>query len=122
MKHLKRKFRTRRFVMLLAATVALAGLIGGGVLAAGAYANSVTYSGQGLIADGFGSYDLRTELCGIANGADADGPSLLWVLTATGSNNADITGPWGTAQMTNSETERLNISAPGLTQAPFPAM
>jgi hypothetical protein len=86
--------------MLLAATVALAGLIGGGVLAAGAYANSVTYSGQGLIADGFGSYDLRTELCGIANGADADGPYLLWVLTATGSNNADITGPWGTAQMT----------------------
>lgn len=65
-----------------------------------AYANSVTYSGQGLIADGFGGYDLRTELCGIANGADADGPYLLWVLTANKANNADITGPWGTAAMT----------------------
>lgn len=65
-----------------------------------AYANSTTYSGQGLIADGFGGYDLRTELCGTANGADVDGPYLLWVLTATGSNNADITGPWGTATMT----------------------
>ena len=65
-----------------------------------AYANSVTYSGQGLIADGFGGYDLRTELCGVANGAEVDGPYLLWVLTATGAKNADITGPWGTAQMT----------------------
>lgn len=65
-----------------------------------AYANSVTYSGQGLIADGFGGYDLRTELCGIENGADADGPYLLWVLTATGAKNADITGPWGTVAMT----------------------
>ena len=25
-----------------------------------AYANTVPYSGQGLIADGFGGYDLRT--------------------------------------------------------------
>jgi hypothetical protein len=65
-----------------------------------AYANSVTYSGQGLLADGFGGYDLRTELCGVENGAEVDGPYLLWVLTATRSNNADITGPWGTAEMT----------------------
>lgn len=65
-----------------------------------AYANSVSYTGQGLLADGFGGYDLRTELCGIANGADADGPYLLWVLTANGASNADITGPWGTAAMT----------------------
>jgi hypothetical protein len=65
-----------------------------------AYANSVTYSGQGLIADGFGGYDLITEICGVANGADVDGPYLLWVLTATGASNADITGPWGTAVMT----------------------
>lgn len=64
-----------------------------------AYANSVTYSGQGLIADGFGGYDLRTEICGVENGADVDGPYLLWVLTATGSSNADITGPWGTVAM-----------------------
>ena len=70
--------------------------------AAFAYANSVTYSGQGLIADGFGGYDLRTEICGVANGADADGPYLLWVLTATGASAADITGPWGTAAMTKS--------------------
>ena len=65
-----------------------------------AYANSVTYGGQGLTADGFGGYDLNTEICGVANGADVDGPYLLWVLTATGAKNADITGPWGTALMT----------------------
>lgn len=65
-----------------------------------AYANSITYSGQGLLADGFGGYDLQTEICGVANGADVDGPYLLWVLTATKANNADITGPWGTASMT----------------------
>jgi len=69
-----------------------------------AFANSVTYSGQGLIADGFGGYALVTEICGVANGADVDGPYLLWVLTATGSNNADITfntsGYAGTFTMT----------------------
>jgi hypothetical protein len=70
------------------------------VIAVGPYANSVTYGGQGLIADGFGGYDLITEICGVANGADADGPYLLWVLTATGAKNADITGPWGTVAMT----------------------
>lgn len=67
-----------------------------------AYANSVTYRGQGLLADGLGGYDLRTELCGVENGADAEGPYLLWVLTATGAGNANITGPWGTAAMTKS--------------------
>jgi hypothetical protein len=67
-----------------------------------AYANSVTYSGQGLIADGFGGYDLQTEICGVANGADVDGPYLLWVLTAPKASNADITGPWGTAAMVQS--------------------
>ncbi|HEX8906896.1 MAG TPA: hypothetical protein VF771_18745 [Longimicrobiaceae bacterium] len=65
-----------------------------------AYANVVTFSGQGLIADGFGGYALRTEICGLANGADVDGPYLLWVLTATGATHADIDGPWGTAAMT----------------------
>lgn len=60
---------------------------------------TVTYSGQGLLADGFGGYDLVTELCGMSNGADAEGPYLLWVLTATRSNTASITGPWGTAPM-----------------------
>jgi hypothetical protein len=64
-----------------------------------AYANSVTYGGQGLTADGFGGYDLNTEICGVANGAEVDGPYLLWVLTASGASHADITGPWGTASM-----------------------
>jgi len=68
--------------------------------AAFAYANSASYTGQGLNADGFGGYDLQTEICGVANGAEIDGPYLLWVLTATGAKNADITGPWGTATMT----------------------
>ena len=68
--------------------------------AAMAYANSVVFTGQGLIADGFGGYDLQNELCGVANGAQAEGPYLLFVLTATGAKNADITGPWGTAAMT----------------------
>ena len=61
---------------------------------------AVTYTGQGLLADGFGGYDLVTELCGVANGAAVDGPYLLWVLTATGASSANITGPWGTAAMT----------------------
>jgi hypothetical protein len=67
--------------------------------AAGPYANTVTYSGQGLLADGFGGYDLNQEICGVVNGAERDGPYLLWVLTATKAKNADITGPWGTAPM-----------------------
>ena len=67
-----------------------------------AYTNNVSYTGQGLIADGFGGFDLRTEICGVASGADVDGPYLLWVLTATGAAHADITGPWGTAPMTKS--------------------
>lgn len=65
-----------------------------------AYVNRVDYTGQGLIADGFGGFDLLTEICGIANGADVDGPYLLWVLTATKAANAEITGPWGTVAMT----------------------
>ena len=52
---------------LAAATVAV-------VLASGAalvgYANVVYYTGQGVVADGFGGYDLKTELCGVENGAD----------------------------------------------------
>jgi hypothetical protein len=70
--------------------------------AVGPYPNSASYTGQGVIADGFGGYDLNEELCGVENGADVDGPYILWVLTATGSTNADITGPWGTADMTKS--------------------
>ena len=65
-----------------------------------AYSNSVTYTGQGLINNGDGSYVIHDEICGIANGADVDGPYLLWVLTATKAASADITGPWGTTGMT----------------------
>jgi hypothetical protein len=71
-------------------------------MAVGQYANLVSYSGQGLTADGFGGYDLNTEVCGVVNGADVDGPYLLWVLTANKATHADITGPWGTASMVQS--------------------
>jgi hypothetical protein len=64
--------------------------------------NTIVYSGQGLNADGFGGYDLNLELCGTANGADVDGPYILWVLTATQATGATITGPWGIANMTAS--------------------
>jgi hypothetical protein len=96
-----KKFFQAKMYGLLLVPVILA-LAVASVLAAGPYANKVTYSGQGLLADGFGGYDLVTELCGVANGADVDGPYLLWVLTATGATKADITGPWGTADMTKS--------------------
>lgn len=66
---------------------------------AGAFDNSVSYTGQGMTANGSGGFSLNTEICGVANGAQVDGPYLLWVLTATGSDHADITGPWGTAAM-----------------------
>ena len=63
---------------------------------------TVTFTGQGLVADGFGGFDLQTELCGVANGAEVDGPYLLWIFTATGASSATITGPWGTANMVKS--------------------
>ena len=94
---------SKNWLLVVAAVAALA-LAG----TAAAYANSVRYSGQGLIADGFGGYDLITEICDdnmngiLENGADAEGPYLLWVLTATGASHADITGPWGTVTMTKS--------------------
>ena len=52
---------------------------------------TVVYSGQGLTPNGDGSYIINTEICGVANGADADGPYLLWVFTATGATSASIT-------------------------------
>ena len=58
------------------------------------------FTGQGVTADGSGGYDLNTELCGKANGAESDSPYLLWVMTAgSAATLADITGPWGTAPM-----------------------
>jgi hypothetical protein len=83
--------RLRRSLILLAASVAAFALAAATAGAAAAYANGVTYTGQGLTADGYGGYDLNTELCGVANGADVDGPYLLWVLTANKANHAAIT-------------------------------
>ncbi len=76
--------RSISLALIVFTTIALASM------PAFAYANSVTYTGQGLTADGFGGYDLNLEICGVANGADVDGPYLLWVLTANGANHADI--------------------------------
>lgn len=92
-------------LIVLAASLGMAGfgLMTAGAstaMAAGPYPNAVIYSGQGLTADGSGGYDLGTETCGVANGAEVDGPYLLWVLTAPRATHADITGPWGTAAMT----------------------
>jgi hypothetical protein len=68
-------------------------------LANSSQSSATTYSGQGVEADGFGGYDLSEELCGTANGAEVDGPYLLWVFTSTKSSSATITGPWGSAPM-----------------------
>ena len=92
--------RNGRFPRLLAATTVAVVLAGGAALLG--YANAVYYTGQGVVADGFGGYDLKTELCGVENGADVPGPYLLWVLTAAGASHANITGPWGTAPMVQS--------------------
>jgi hypothetical protein len=86
----QREERVKRMRKLLAvvAVAAMAVMTMGGT--AQAYDHSVTYRGQGLTADGFGGWDLNQELCGVANGAEVDGPYLLFVLTATGAKNADI--------------------------------
>ena len=55
--------------------------------------NTVVYSGQGL---------PLTEVCGVANGAEVDGPYLLWILTANKASSATITGPWDSAAMVRS--------------------
>jgi hypothetical protein len=92
--------RSKKLPSLLSAASMVVVMVLAGVAAAVAYANVVYYTGQGVTADGFGGYDLKTELCGVENGADVDGPYLLWVLTATGASHANITGPWGTVEMT----------------------
>jgi hypothetical protein len=102
MKHLFRGV----IAALAAFSIAVLGLSG----AANAVVNkssSIVYTGQGLNSnpDGFGGYDLNTEICDgnlngvLENGADAEGPYLLWVLTANGATSATITGPWGSAPM-----------------------
>lgn len=91
--------------MLIAALVFIGMMLTPAVAAAApAMASTVTYRGQGLVADNFGGYDLIDEICGTANGAEVDGPYLLWVFTSTKATSATITGPWGTAPMTQMGT------------------
>lgn len=85
---------------ILLSAVAVGALAFVPISPAQASTSQVVYQGQGLTADGFGGYDLSEELCGIENGADAEGPYLLWVFTSTKSTTATISGPWGTASMT----------------------
>jgi hypothetical protein len=73
---------------------------GGPSFAKNGGATTVYYGGQGLTANGDGSYVINLEICGVENGADAAGSYLLWVFTATGATSANITGPWGTVAMT----------------------
>jgi hypothetical protein len=87
--------RAAAFACLLTLTAAFSV----NAIAQGVYANIAYFTGQGVTTDGT-TYTLNTELCGKANGAEVDGPYLLWVMTATGAAHADITGPWGTAPMT----------------------
>ena len=74
--------------------------------------NAASFTGQGFIADGFGGWDLRTERCGVVNGAEVDGPYLLFILTAQGASAASITGPWGTAAMTKFGNGTFKYVAP----------
>jgi hypothetical protein len=90
--------KSRMFKIVLTMMVLLGGFAALNT-SASAYSNSVSFRGQGFTYDGT-TWIINQELCGVANGADVDGPYLLWVLTATGANNANITGPWGTAPMT----------------------
>jgi hypothetical protein len=107
--------KTRRLLLCTLTAAVLAGGIG-----VFAYANSASYSGQGLIADGFGGYDLATEICGVANGAEVNGPYLLWILTATGAGNANITGPWGTAPMTKTANGTFKYTSAWYSPATLP--
>jgi hypothetical protein len=50
-----------------------------------AAANPVGYTGQGIDCTS-GTCLLKTEICGVENGAEVDGPYILWVFTAAGPN------------------------------------
>lgn len=71
--------------------------------AAPGFANTVTYSGQGLDADG-----------GISDNRCADGtePYILWVLTANKATSADITLPSGTFAMVQSGNGAFKYTSP----------
>jgi hypothetical protein len=83
----------RKLISISAVAIAVLALVPAAALAAGSYTNSASYTGQGLNSnpDGFGGFDLNKEICGVENGADMDGPYLLFVMTATGAKQADIT-------------------------------
>jgi hypothetical protein len=86
----------KRLIAILAVVAAALLLSLSFTSTASAYDHPVQWTGQGTT-DG----ELNTELCGTENGAEVDGSYLLWVLTAgPNATAADITGPWGTAQMT----------------------
>jgi hypothetical protein len=89
---------SKLIVGAVGAAIGVVALVVVSALPASAFDNAVTYTGQGLIS-GDGGLELEEELCGVENGAPVDGPYLQWVLTATRSDNADITGPWGTEDM-----------------------
>ena len=90
----------RRALIATLAAVGLALMPAAAATAAPANTPTATFTGQGLMADDYGGYDLIEELCGTENGAEVDGPYLLWVFTSTKATSATITGPWGTVPMT----------------------
>ncbi len=81
--------------LLSAAIMALTLALLGAIVPAMAYFNTISFSGEGLIAQGKDGSRLQTEFCG----ADVTGPYLLWTLSAPGARNAEINGPWGSAVM-----------------------
>jgi hypothetical protein len=87
-----RKLFTRRVPQgLLTAMLAVALLAGILAVFPGvALAGTVTWSGQGVQCDEFDNCVLNLELCGVENGADVDGPYLLWVLTGQNITSATI--------------------------------
>ena len=90
--------------VLSAAVLAILGIgIVSSASASPAYANTVTYSGQGLTSAG----TLQDNRC-----ADGVEPYLLFVLTANKASAADITLPSGTYAMVQSGNGAFKYMAP----------
>jgi hypothetical protein len=105
----------RKLISISAVAIAVIALVPAAALAAGPYASSASYTGQGLNSnpDGFGGYDLNDEICGVENGADVGGSYLLFVMTATGAKNADITFSGDAAQGPDAGTHAMTKSGGG---------
>jgi|GEM_PF-4128177 len=75
----------RRAFLILALVGSLSASGGPGLRAAPKQppASSLTWVGNGIIADGLGDYGLSTSLCGLENGADVEGSYLVFVLSST---------------------------------------